>query len=214
MTTMASLAQQIANLADQLEKLSDAIPVDEQTAGITLEQHSPGNGSTYTRLRAPKGQTLANGKRTMSLKVEDVAVWEQKIYVRNQQAKVAQCLALIQQAAKVAEAIAWDFGDAVEMVKRDKTFTIDQTNDVKQSTVTSKQATAVTHVKTKRGSLTHAVAGIMPSAGPWHVSALCGAKPPKRDHYGWEIPGISELTCGKCYKKLPDNYEQHLPQLG
>ncbi len=63
---MASLAQQLSTVVSQLEQLRDAIPVDPATTAVTLEKHSPGNGSTYTRLRVPKGRALANGKRTMS----------------------------------------------------------------------------------------------------------------------------------------------------
>ena len=81
---MASLKQQLSQLADQVERWRDAIPVEARTVGVTIEQHSPGNGSIYTRLRVPKGKALANGKRTMSLKAEDVEVWQQKIYARNQ----------------------------------------------------------------------------------------------------------------------------------
>ena len=211
---MPSLEQQLSAFAAQLERLRDAIPVDKAVVGVMLERHSPGNGSTHTRLRAPKGKMLANGKRTMSLKVEEVEEWEQKIYARNQQAKMAKCLTLIQQSAEVAGEITWEFKDTTEMVNEVESFTTEKPKNVKPATVASKPATAITHVKTKRGSTTHAVAGTMPSYGPWHVSALCGAKPPKRDHYGWEIPGMSELTCGKCYKKLPETYEQHFPKLG
>ena len=209
---MASLEQQLDNLAHQLEKLKTAIPVDEQAIGITLEKHDPGNGGSYHRLRARKGKRLVNGKRTMSLSAEETAKWQQKIYARNQQAKVTQCQALIQQAAEIASEITWDFGDITELVKIVSTFTHNQAENIVPNRVASKRAIAITHVKTKRGSLTHAVAGIMPSSGPWHVSALCGAKPPERDHYGWEIPGTSELTCGKCYRQLPEHYERHLPQ--
>lgn len=63
---MASLAQQLSKLAAQLAaNLRDSIPVGDAVIGVVLEQHSPGNGSTYPRLRAPKGKTLANGKRTI-----------------------------------------------------------------------------------------------------------------------------------------------------
>ena len=126
---------------------------------------------------------------------------------------MGQCLALVNQAAEVADGISWDLREIAELVKLDKLLAKDQVKDVRSKKQVSKPATAITHEKTKQGSTTHAVAGIMPPSGPWHVSALCGAKPPKRDHYGWEIPGISELTCGKCYKKLPGNYERHLPRL-
>ncbi|MEO0646794.1 MAG: hypothetical protein AAFZ17_11645 [Cyanobacteria bacterium J06650_10] len=210
---MASLEQQLSELVNQLEYLRDSIAVDDGAIGVTLEQHSPGNGSTYTRIRAQKGKKLANDKRTMSLSPEEAEVWKQKIYARNQRAKIVQCLTLIQQAADVAGAIAIEFGD-VELVNETESFTSRQAQDAKPGVATPKPATAITHVKTKRGSLTHAVAGIMPLSGPWHVSALCGAKPPKQDYYGWEIPGIYELTCGKCYRKLPENYERHFPYLG
>ena len=102
---MASLEQQLANLAHQLEKLKTAIPVDEQAIGITLEKHDPGNGGSYHRLRAREGKRLVNGKRTMSLSAEETAKWQQKIYARNQQAKVTQCQVLIQQAAEIASEI-------------------------------------------------------------------------------------------------------------
>ena len=211
---MASLEQQLSELVARLANLRDSIPVDDAVVGVVIEPHKPGNGSTYPRLRAPRGNTLANGKRTMSLKVEDVEKWEQKIYARNQRAKVGQCLALVKQAAEVADGISWEFGEIAELVKLEKLFTNNRVKDVKSTKQVSKPATAITHVKTKRGSTTHAVAGIMPPSGPWHVSALCGTKPPKQDHYGWEIPAISELTCGKCYRKLPDKYERHFLQLG
>lgn len=210
---MASLEQQLSELSNQLEQLRDSIAVDDDAIGVTLEQHNPGNGTTYTRLRAPKGKKLANDKRTMSLNPDEAEVWQQKIHARNQRAKVVQCLTLIQQAADVAGVIASEFG-SVELVNETKSFTSRQAEEIEPDVATPKPATAITHVKTKRGSLTHAVAGIMPRSGPWHVSALCGAKPPKRDYYGWEIPGIYELTCGKCYKKLPENYERHFPHLG
>ena len=66
----------------------------------------------------------------MSLKTEDMQEWEQKIYARNQQAKVAQCLAFVQQAAEVADAIAWDFGEADQLVNESEKFTTTQKETV------------------------------------------------------------------------------------
>ncbi len=127
---MTSLEQQLSTLVSQLEQLRDAIPVDPATIAVTLEKHSPGNGSTYTRLRVPKDKALANGKRTMSLDARGVAEWEQKLYARNQQAKVAQCLALVQQAAEVASSITWEAEPGTAMVNEPENFTIDQSEYV------------------------------------------------------------------------------------
>ena len=140
---MAFLEQQLSALAGQLAQLRDAIPVDQATIAVTLEKHSPGNGSTYNRLRVPKGKALANGKRTMSLKVEDVADWQQKIYARNQQAKLAQCLTLIEQAAEIATSITWDFGEAAQLVNDAETFTVDQTQSVAPGAVASQPKLAL-----------------------------------------------------------------------
>lgn len=204
---MASLKQQIASLSEQLEAMRDTIPVDEQVLGLTLEQHSPGNGSTYTRLRAPKGKTLPNGKRTMSLKAEDVQEWEQKIYARNQQAKVAQCLVLIQQAAEVADAIAWDFGEADQLVKKSEGFTIEQKEDATADTVEPRPKAIIKYVlKDAKGATTinrtvHAIAQAPPDYGRWFSPALCGEHP-KAGTWGWRTCDPSELSCPKCYDKV------------
>ena len=203
MATMASLEQQLASLAALLEKLRDAIPVDEQTAGITLEQHSPGNGSTYTRLRAPKGKALANGKRTMRLDIEDAAVWTQKIYARNQQTKVAQCLALIQQAAAITPSITWDFGEVAQLVNKFEDFTIDQA----EPGASGRAAITIQYVlKDAKGATTinrkvHAIAADEPGYGRWYAPALCGEQP-KAGSWGWRQVDSFELSCPKCSTKL------------
>lgn len=204
---MASLKQQIANLAKQLEVMRDTVPVDEQVLGLTLEQHSPGNGSTYTRLRAPKGKTLANGNRTMILKAEDVQEWEQKIYARNQQGKVAQCLALIQQAAEVADAIAWDFSEANQLVNESERFTTAQKEDATADTVKPHPKVTIKYVlKDARGATTinrtvHVIAEAPPDYGRWFSPALCGERP-KAGTWGWRTCDPSELSCPKCYDKV------------
>ena len=204
---MASLKQQIANLAKQLEVMRDTVPVDEQVLGLTLEQHSPGNGSTYTRLRAPKGKTLANGKRTMSLKAEDVQEWEQKIYARNQQAKIAQCLSLVQQAVEVADAITWDFGEADHLVNKHETFTKTKKEDATANTVTPRPKVTIKYIlKDAKGATTinrtvHAIAEAPPDYGRWFSPALCGERP-KAGTWGWRTCDPSELSCPKCHDKV------------
>ena len=71
-----------------------------------------------------------------------------------------------------------------------------------------------THVKTRQGSVTHAVLG-KDKSGEWRTAALCGATPPQRDRSGWEFPTHGDgVTCPKCYRKLPANGKRHLPRLG
>ena len=204
---MASLKQQLSHLADQVERWRDAIPVEARTVGVTIEQHSPGNGSTYTRLRVSKGKALANGKRTMSLKPEDVQEWEQKIYARNQQAKLAQCLALIEQAAEIATSITWEFEDEAQLVNDAGDFTIDQARHMAPGAVASPPKLTLKYVfKDAKGATpmnrkVHAIAAAEPTSGRWYGRALCGEKP-KAGSWGWLTCDRSELSCPKCSVKL------------
>lgn len=200
---MASPEQQLSELVNQLEHLRDSIAVDNDAIGVTLEKHNPGNGSTYTRLRAPKGMTLANGKRTMSLDAKDAADWAQKIYARNQQAKVAQCLSLIQQAAAISASITWDFGEEVQLVKNSESLTKDQAVPV----AAAKETPIIKYVlKDANGATTinrtvHAISSDEPDRGRWHAPAVCGEQP-KAGSWGWRRVDKSELSCPKCYDRL------------
>ena len=71
-----------------------------------------------------------------------------------------------------------------------------------------------THVKTKQGSVIHAVLG-KDKVGEWRTPALCGATPPQRDRMGWEFPVHDDgVSCAKCYRKLPANGKRHFPDFG
>ncbi|MEO0645060.1 MAG: hypothetical protein AAFZ17_02705 [Cyanobacteria bacterium J06650_10] len=71
-----------------------------------------------------------------------------------------------------------------------------------------------THVKTKQGSVIHAVLG-KDKTGEWRTPALCGAIPPQRDRMGWEFPVHDDgVSCPKCYRKLPANGKRHFPGFG
>ena len=201
------LEQQFSTLVSQLEQLRDAIPVDRATTAVTLEKHSPGNGSTYTRLRVPKGKALANGKRTMSLKPEDVQEWERKIHARNQQAKLAQCLTLIEQAAEIATSITWEFEEETQLVNDAEGFTIDQSQSVAPGAVVSQPQLTLKYVfKDAKGASpmnrkVHAIAEPEPTSGRWYGRALCGEKP-RAGSWGWLTCDRSELSCPKCSVKL------------
>ena len=76
---------------------------------------------------------------------------------------------------------------------------------------TKRRQQLYTHVKTKQGSVVHAVLG-KDKIGEWRTAALCGATPPQRDRMGWEFPTHDDgLTCAKCYRKLPANGKRHFP---
>ncbi|EDX82726.1 hypothetical protein S7335_1029 [Synechococcus sp. PCC 7335] len=214
---MPSLVQQLSHLVEQLEALRDAIPVDEQALGLTIEQHSPGNGSTYTRLRAPKGMTLPNGNRTMRLGEEEVVEWQQKISARNQKARVAQCLLLVQQAADVASSIIWEVEANRQLVKKEKRFTkrkskkADATTKPKRaknkSAASKKPKLTIKYVLKDASNATvinrkvHAIAQAEPKSGRWYAPALCGEQP-KAGSWGWRTCDPSDFSCPKCFDKL------------
>lgn len=212
---MTLLEQQLSRLKAQLERLQNKIPVDPQAMGLTLESHKPGNGSTYHRLRAPKGAKLANGKRTMSLTPKEVSLWEQKIYARNQQEKVAQCLSLIQKAAAIAGAITWELEalpDNTDIVE-EAPVSLSKGIAPARTGNKTKRKSLFSHVKTRRGSIIHAIRGKWPEYGPWKAAALCGKRPPQQD-YGWEFPYVNahKVSCPKCIRKMPEDYEWYVPE--
>ena len=204
---MPSLEQQLSALATQLERLRDAIPVDPATTAVTLEKHRSGNDSTHARLRVPKGKALANGKRTMSLDAKDAAAWKQKIYARNQQAKVAQCLSLMQQAAAISTSITWDFGEDVQLVNKTNIFTTGQTESGARKGKTAKPPLRFRYVfKNAKGAspinrTVHAISEERPASGRWYSSALCGERP-KAGSWGWDTAPDNELSCPRCAAKL------------
>ena len=78
---------------------------------------------------------------------------------------------------------------------------------------TKRRKQLYTHVRTRQGSVVHAVLG-KDKMDAWHTAALCGATPPQRDRMGWEFPTHDDgVTCAKCYRKLPANGKRYLPSL-
>lgn len=200
---MASLAQHLSTLAARLEQHLETISVDPQAAGLTIETHSPGNGSTYTRLRARKGQKLPNGNRTMQLDAKEQAEWEQKIQVRNQRAKVEQCLLLLQQAADIAETITLPVENDTDLVKDNSLFT-----KIKDDTPCPppKEQIIKYVLKDAKGATpmnrrVHAIAENEPKQGRWYTPALCGEQP-KAGSWGWRLTNPSGLSCPRCHSKL------------
>ena len=200
---MASLAQHLSTLAARLEQHRETIPVDPQAVGLTIETHSPGNGSTYTRLRAPKGQKLPNGNRTMRLDAEEQAEWEQKIQARNQRAKVEQCLLLLQQAADIAATITLPIEHDTDLVKEGLRFTKSKNET---SAPQPKEQVIKYVLKDAKGATpmnrrVHAIAENEPKQGRWYTPALCGEQP-KAGSRGWRLTDPSGLSCPRCHSRL------------
>lgn len=204
---MASLEQQLTYLSTKLKRLQETIPVDQQAVGLTLEPHKPGNGSTYMRLRAPKGKELPNGNRTMSLKAEDVPEWEQKIYARNQAAKVAQCFDLVKRAAEIAQGVTWDLAEESLLVKGEKNPTNEQPEKATSDAREQRPRKRIKYIfKSAKGAspinrTVHAIAEEKPELNRWYSPALCGEQP-KTGSWGWDTAPDNELSCHKCVAKL------------
>ncbi|MEO0648516.1 MAG: hypothetical protein AAFZ17_20575 [Cyanobacteria bacterium J06650_10] len=112
---MSSLDQQLTALLTQVQALRDSILVDKRVDGVTMENHKPGNGKTYKRIKAARGKKLENGNRTMILQsADDISKWERQIYDRNQREKAAQCAMRIEEALEIAQTITWDASQACQ----------------------------------------------------------------------------------------------------
>jgi len=72
--------------------------------------------------------------------------WEQKLHSRNQQAKVAPCLTLVQQSAEVAGAISWNFEKATPLVNCSEKFTNNQSPSVTTDAMASRPELTLKYV--------------------------------------------------------------------
>ena len=205
----------LPTLIAQLEQLIAAVkasgPVADANARLDVSTHAQ-SGHEYARLR--NGTQLSACGRVGSEKHLEVLASLQR---REQIAQLTQAIAALKRAAEIPVAVS----------KSDKVLAIapvpqsvpPPTTD--QPTVKSARQPKAkgrkqlyTHVKTRLGSLTHAVLG-KDKIGEWRTAALCGATPPKRDRLGWEFPTLDDgVSCPKCYRKLPANGKRHLPSLG
>lgn len=216
-TSHNPLPEQLAALLSLTSQLHDAIPVEKRIQGISMEKHSPDNkGYNYLRIKAPRGGKLPNGNRTMRLQPEEVEEWRCKLYARNQQNKVAQCIALLEQANEIASTITWDFGDISDLVNNSEMFTKKQAEHGALGQVASKpKAKSVKKSKAKpkikqlyyvfknatnatpMNRRVHAISEPEPDYGAWRTPALCGDKPTSKI-YGWERTWGYNFSCRKC----------------
>lgn len=196
----------IAQLEQLIAQVEASGSVAAASARLDISTHSQ-SGHEYARLR--EGSKLTACGRVGSDKYLEVLATLQR---RDQIAQLSQAI----EALKLAQAIPVK---VPVLLKEREISPVAPTSKSKPKAVSrKKKATGrkqlYTHVKTRQGSVTHAVLG-KDKSGEWRTAALCGATPPQRDRYGWEFPTHGDgVTCPKCYRKLPANGKRHLPRLG
>ncbi|MEM6866895.1 MAG: hypothetical protein AAF528_00725 [Cyanobacteria bacterium P01_C01_bin.121] len=213
----------IAQLEQLIAQAKASGPVAGVDARLDISTHSK-SGHEYARLR--NGSQLKSCGRVGSEKHLEVLATLQR---RDAIAQLTQAIASLKRADEIPVAVP-GFGKVQATVIPSEVMAVPAhaptakfKSKVKPQ---SKTKTAIaprkkkakgrqqlyTHVKTKQGSVVHAVLG-KDKVGVWHTPALCGATPPQRDRMGWEFPTHDDgVTCSKCYRKLPANGKRHLPK--
>ncbi|MEO0708502.1 MAG: hypothetical protein AAF050_22955 [Cyanobacteria bacterium J06649_5] len=201
----------IAQLEQLIAQVEAAGPVAEAGARLDISTHSQ-SGHEYARLR--HGSTLKSCGRVGSEKHLEVLATLQR---RDQIAQLSQAIESLNLAQAIPVTVPPPSKERA--ISKEGSANTPVTVKSKPKAVSrQKKATGrkqlYTHVKTRQGSVTHAVLG-KDKAGEWRTAALCGATPPKRDRHGWDFPTHGDgVTCPKCYRKLPANGKRHFPDLG
>jgi len=208
----------IAQLEQLVAQIKSSGPVAHEDARLDISTHSK-SGYEYARLR--NGSELSACGRVGSEKYLEVLATLQR---RDKLAELTQAISSLKQADAIPVAVP-EVGKVDAMAK--PANVIAPTTEPKpRAKSTPKTASATrkkkmkgrkqlyTHVKTKQGSVVHAVLG-KDKVGEWRTAALCGATPPQRDRMGWEFPVHDDgVSCTKCYRKLPANGKRHFPDFG
>lgn len=213
-------------IVTQLEQLIAQVnasgPVATEKARIDVSTHAK-SGYNYARLRS-NGQLKSCGRVGSETYLDALSMIQRRD-------KIAQLTTAIE-ALKRADAIPVVLSKSRVMVTSVKSDTnaldvqpklspaitqaeVKAVTSARQSKAKAKgRKKLYTRVKTKQGSVIHAVLG-KDKVGEWRIPALCGATPPLRDRMGWEFPVHDDgVSCSKCYRKLPANGQRHFPQFG
>lgn len=194
----------IAQLEQLIAQVEAAGPVGEAGARLDISTHSQ-SGHDYARLR--NGSTLKSCGRVGSEKHLEVLATLQR---RDQIAQLSQAI----ESLKLAQAIPATLPAPSKERATAPVAAKPKPKAVSRQKKETGRKQLYTHVKTKQGTVTHAVLG-KDKAGEWRTAALCGATPPQRDRHGWDFPTHGDgVTCPKCYRKLPANGKRHFPRLG
>ena len=214
------LSAVITQLEQLIAQVKASGPVADATARLDVSTHSK-SGYDYARLR--NGSELNACGRVGSEKYLEVLATLQR---RDKISQLTQAISSLKQADEIPVEVpgVGKVGAIAGIAPVEKVIAPAARKSTPNSQPKPKSTTAApkkkkakgrkqlyTHVKTKQGSLVHAVLG-KDKIGEWRTAALCGAKPPRRDRMGWEFPRHDDgVTCPKCYRKLPANGERHFP---
>ena len=189
----------ISTVIAQLEQLIDQIqssgPVASADARLDISMHSK-SGYEYARLR--NGSELSACGRVGSEKYLEVLATLQR---RDKLSKLTQAISSLKQADAIPVTVsAARKVDATAKRPKAKVAHVEATmpaakpkanppSKVKPAAASGKQKAKgrkqlYTHVKTRQGTVVHAVLG-KDKNGEWRTPALCGATPPKLDRMGW-----------------------------
>lgn len=202
----------IVQLEQLIAQVKSSGPVADADARLDISTHAK-SGYAYARLRT--GSQLKSCGRVGSEKYVEVLATLQR---RDKIAQLTQAISSLKRADEIPVVVSASVqllpmstpGDAIASLDAPETKSAPVTRKPKAKG----RKQLYTHVKTRQGSVTHAVLG-KDKAGEWRAAALCGATPPQRDRHGWDFPTHGDgVTCPKCYRKLPANGKRHLPSLG
>ena len=202
----------IAQLEQLIAQVKASGPVAAEKARLDISTHAT-SGHDYARLR--NGSQLESCGRVGSEKYVEVLA---TIHRRDVISQLTQAIASLKRADAIPGVIP-EVGKAAAMAMPAKANTAPADKPKQKSASTARKKSKgrkqlYTHVKTKQGSVIHAVLG-KDKVGEWRTAALCGATPPQRDRMGWEFPVHDDgVSCSNCYRKLPANGKRHFPNFG
>ncbi|MEO0646994.1 MAG: hypothetical protein AAFZ17_12675 [Cyanobacteria bacterium J06650_10] len=210
------LSTVIAQIEQLIAQITAFGPVAHEDARLDISTHSK-SGYEYARLR--NGSELSACGRVGSEKYLEVLATLQR---RDKISELTQAIASLKQAdaipvsvpgvGKVDATATTAAAIALAAEPKPKAKPKSKSTPASRKKKAKGRKQLYTHVKTRQGTVVHAVLG-KDKIGEWRTPALCGATPPQRDRMGWEFPTHDDgVTCNKCYRKLPANGKRHLPK--
>ncbi|MEL6881777.1 MAG: hypothetical protein AAFP09_14720 [Cyanobacteria bacterium J06607_10] len=200
----------ITQLEQLIAQVKASGPVAAEKARLDISTHAT-SGHDYARLRT--GSQLKSCGRVGSEQYVDVLITLQR---RDAISQLTQAIASLKRADDIPVTVP-QVGKVDATTTAASVITLAVKPKLNSAPAVQKKKAKgrkqlYTHVKTRQGTVVHAVLG-KDKIGEWRTPALCGATPPQRDRMGWEFPTHDDgVTCTKCYRKLPANGKRHLPK--
>ena len=202
----------IAQLEQLIAQVNASGPVAAADARLDISTHAK-SGHEYARLRSG-GMLSACGRVGSDRHLEVLAT----LHRRDVIAQLTQAISSLRRADDIPVVVS-ALGQSLSIsTAGDATAPASEPKPTSVPTARKKKVKGrkqlYTHVKTKQGSVIHAVLG-KDKVGEWRTAALCRATPPQRDRMGWEFPVHDDgVSCAKCYRKLPANGKRYFSDFG